>query len=274
MGAVIARAGGRVRGAAVPAPLGVWCWLCPRALKGDAPGAPWMWGWVSAAVGTSRQHCSNEGSRSQDTGMHGRTRGQPWGCAAPPLQHCRLPCTNAARCSSSSSELPASCSCFCSAPWPLPGRVCPSAAGRRPAPAASMTSCMAWATMPPASLRWARGRASHRPSRAGSTACCTALATTLRASSPWASVGSTLALPATTHQAALWVRTSSRRQRCGALTPALPAPGSAKDTRGRTSPRLRPRELRRAFTERGGNSRSREGIPGGTDPGDTMPGVK
>lgn len=173
-------------------------------------------------------------------------------------------CTNAACCSGSSNELPASCSCSCSAPRPLPGRVCPSAAGRRPAPAASTTSCTAWATTPPASSRWARGRASHQPSRAGSTVYCTAPATTPQASSPWASAGSAPAPSATAHRAAPWTRTPNQRQRCGAVTPALPAPGSARDTQGRTRPRVR--ELQRAFTERGEGQWEQRGDPQGHTP--------
>lgn len=156
------------------------------------------------------------------------------GLCYPLLSALSLPRTDAVHCSGSPGELPASCSCSCSAPWLLPGRPCPTAAGRRPAPAVSTTSCTAWATTPLASSRWARGRASPWPSRAGSTACSMAPATTLRASSQWASAGSTLAPPATTRWAALRARTPSRQRYREVLTAALPAPGSARDTQGRT----------------------------------------
>ncbi|PKK18061.1 hypocretin (orexin) neuropeptide precursor, partial [Columba livia] len=61
-----------------------------------------------------------------------------------------------------------------------------------------------------------------------------------------------------------WTRTPNRRQRCGAVTPALPAPGSARDTQGRTRPRVR--ELQRAFTERGEGQWEQRGDPQGRTP--------
>lgn len=52
---------GGARGGALPAPLGVRCWLCPRVPKGDALGAAWVWGWAPVAVGASRQRCRDQG---------------------------------------------------------------------------------------------------------------------------------------------------------------------------------------------------------------------
>ncbi|CAM4706306.1 unnamed protein product, partial [Caretta caretta] len=165
-------------------------------------GGQWCWQWLGEVIS---QNWGFHHQRPHDNAYSSvPPRSLPAGPGAPGARRCTVPRTCAATpapltrqgrmrlgcrapfVGASSTGPPASCSWHCSARWLRPGRVCPSAAARRPAHAVSTTCCTARASTLPASSPWARGRAARGPSRACSTICCTARASMLPASSPWA----------------------------------------------------------------------------------------